>query len=79
MNTRVRKHNLRSLKNKMNVIVRMWGLLVVAHTLLVRQENKSHLLFDLCRWKIEEEDVEVVLRIIVSHHLCLTHRPLKRL
>ena len=38
----------------------MWGLLVVAHTLLVRQEKKSHFLFDLCRWKIEEEDVKVV-------------------
>ena len=48
----------------------------MAHTLLVRQEKKSHFLFDLCRWKIEEEDVEVVHGKIVNHHLCLTHRPL---
>ena len=37
----------------------MWGLLVVAYTLLVRQEKKSHLLFDLCRWQIDEEDVDL--------------------
>ena len=35
--------------------------------------------FDMCRWLVEEEDVEVIHEVLVRHHLCLTSRPLLRL
>ena len=31
--------------------------------------------FDICRWLVEGEDVEIVHEILVKHHRCLTsHR-----
>ena len=32
--------------------------------------------FELCRWLVEDEDVEGVHRVPVKHHKCLTSRPL---
>ena len=38
-----------------------------------------NLLFDMCRWHVEDEDVEVVHRAIANHHPFFTSRPLRRL
>ena len=35
-----------------------------------------NLLFDMCRWLVEGEDVGVVHEILVKHHRLLTSRPL---
>ena len=35
--------------------------------------------FDMCRWLVEGEDVEVVHAVMVRHHKYLTSRPLLRL
>ena len=35
--------------------------------------------FDMCRWLIEGEDVEIVHEVLVRHHRLLTSRPLLRL
>ena len=34
-----------------------------------------NLLFNLCRWKVEDEAVEVVHRAIVDRHLFFISRP----
>ena len=34
--------------------------------------------FDLCRWLVAGEDVEVVHEVLVRHHRLLTSRPLLR-
>ena len=39
---------------------------------------KLNLPFDMCRWLIEGEDVEVVHEVLVKHHRLLTNRPLLR-
>ena len=36
------------------------------------------LLFDMCRWLVEGEDVEGVHEVLVRHHRLLTSRPLLR-
>ena len=35
--------------------------------------------FDMCRWLVEGDDVEVVHEVLVRHHRILTSRPLLRL
>ena len=35
--------------------------------------------FDMCRWLVAGENVEVVHRVLVGHHQYLTGRPLLRL
>ena len=35
--------------------------------------------FDICRWQVEDGDVEVVHEVQVRHHLFFTNRPLLRL
>ena len=35
--------------------------------------------FDMCRWLVEGEDVEIVHEVLVRHHRLLTSRPLLRL
>ena len=35
--------------------------------------------FDMCRWLVEGEDVEVVHDVLAKHHQYLTSRPLSRL
>ena len=37
-----------------------------------------NLSFDLCRWQVAGEDVEVVQSVLVRHHQLLTSRPLLR-
>ena len=32
--------------------------------------------FDMCRWLVEGEDVEIVHEVLVRHHRLLTSRPL---
>ena len=34
-----------------------------------------NLLFDFCRWKVEDGGVEVVHGVMVDHHLFLISRP----
>ena len=34
--------------------------------------------FDMCRWLVEGEDVEVFHEVLVRHHRLLTSRPLLR-
>ena len=34
--------------------------------------------FDMCRWLVEDEDVEGVHEVLVRHHRLLTSRPLLR-
>ena len=34
--------------------------------------------FDMCRWLVEGEDVEVIHEVLVRHHRYLTRRPLLR-
>ena len=40
---------------------------------------KLNLPFDMCRWLVAREDVEVVHGVLVRHHQYLTSRPLLRL
>ena len=35
--------------------------------------------FDMCRWLVEGEDVQVIHEVLVKHHQCLTSRLLLRL
>ena len=35
--------------------------------------------FEMCRWLVEGEDIEVVHKVLVRHHQYLTSRPLLRL
>ena len=43
-------------------------------------KNLTKLLsFDMCRWKVEDEDVEVLHEVLAKHHKFLTSRPLRRL
>ena len=35
--------------------------------------------FDMCRWLVAREDVEVVHEVLVRHHRLLTSRPLLKL
>ena len=35
--------------------------------------------FDMCRWRVEREDVGVVHEVLAKHHQCLTSRLLLRL
>ena len=35
-----------------------------------------NLSFDMCRWLVEGEDVEIVHEVLVMHHRLLTSRPL---
>ena len=39
---------------------------------------KLNLPFDMCRWLVEGEDVEVVHEVLVRHHRLLNSRPLLR-
>ena len=39
---------------------------------------KFNLLFDMCRWLVEGEDVEGVHEVLAKHHHYLTSRPLFR-
>ena len=39
---------------------------------------KLNLPFDICRWLVVGEDVEVVHKVLVRHHRILTSRPLLR-
>ena len=39
---------------------------------------KLNLSFDMCRWLVEGEDVEVIHEVLVRHHWLLTSRPLLR-
>ena len=39
---------------------------------------KLNLPFDICRWLVEGEDVEVVHEVLVRHHRLLTSKPLLR-
>ena len=41
--------------------------------------SKPNLPFDMCRWLVEGEDVEVVHKVLVRNHRLLTSRPLLRL
>ena len=41
--------------------------------------SKLNLSFDMCRWLVEGEDVEVVHEVLVKHHQYLTSKPLLRL
>ena len=38
-----------------------------------------NLSFDICRWLVEGDDVEIVHEVLVKHHQCLTSRHLLRL
>ena len=38
-----------------------------------------YLPFDMCRWLVEGEDVEVVHEVLAKHHRCLTSKLLLRL
>ena len=40
---------------------------------------KLKLSFDMCRWLVAAEDVEVVHEVLAKHHQYLTSRPLLRL
>ena len=40
---------------------------------------RFNLPFDMCRWLVEGEDVEVIHGVLVRHHRLLTSRPLLRL
>ena len=40
---------------------------------------KLNLPFDMCRWLVAREDVEVVHGVLERHHQLLTNRPLLRL
>ena len=40
---------------------------------------KLNLPFDMCRWLVTGEDVEVVHEVLAKHHKYLTNRPLVRL
>ena len=35
--------------------------------------------FDMCRWLVEGDDIEVVHGVLVRHHQYMTNRPLLRL
>ena len=39
---------------------------------------KLNLPFDMCRWKVEDRDVEVVHEVLVKLHLFFISRPLQR-
>ena len=39
---------------------------------------KLNLPFDMCRWLVAGEDVEVIHEVLVRHHRLLTSRPLLR-
>ena len=39
---------------------------------------KLNLPFDMCRWLVEGEDIEVVHEVLAKHRLYLTSRPLLR-
>ena len=39
---------------------------------------KLNLPFDMCRWLVESEDVEIVHEVLVRHHQLLTSGPLLR-
>ena len=39
---------------------------------------KLDLSIDVCRWQVEDVDVEVVHEVLAKHHLYLTSRPLLR-
>ena len=41
-------------------------------------ELKLNLSFDMCRWLVVGDDVEVVHGVLVRHHQLLTNRPLLR-
>ena len=41
--------------------------------------SKLNLPFDMCRWVVEGEDIEVVHGVLVRHHQYLTTKPLLRL
>ena len=38
-----------------------------------------NLSFDMCKWLVKGEDIEVVHEVLVKHHQCLTNRLLLRL
>ena len=40
---------------------------------------KLNLSFDMCRWLVAGEDVEVVHEVLAKHHQYFTSRPLLRL
>ena len=40
---------------------------------------KLNLPFDICRWLVVGEDVEVVHGVLIRHHRLLTSKPLLRL
>ena len=40
---------------------------------------KLNLPFDMCRWLVAGEDVEVVHEVLAKHHQYLTSRPLLRM
>ena len=35
-----------------------------------------HMSFDMCRWQVENGDIEVVHEVLVMHHLFFINRPL---
>ena len=39
---------------------------------------KLNLPFDMCRWLVAGEDIEVVHEVLVRHHWLLTNKPLPR-
>ena len=43
------------------------------------KKRNLNLLFDMCRWQVEEEKVEAMDRAITNHHRPLTNKPSWRL
>ena len=42
----------------------------MAYALLIEQGKRNlNLLFDICRWQVEEGDAEVAHEVIANHHL----------
>ena len=73
-NTRVEKRNLTSSGNKR--MVRDIKYIIGRHV-CEQLDTKMilNLLFNCCRWKVEDGGIEVVHGVMVDHHLFLISRP----
>ena len=59
----------------MSMIVQELIITSVWHDEPLRKKNLNFP-FDMCRWQVEDGDVEVVHGAIANHHLFITNRPL---
>ena len=61
---------------------KFFGMRIVSRGCVYTLETfhkKLNLPFDMCRWLVAEDDVEVVHEVLVRHHQYFTSRPLLRL